>query len=120
MRKIVLIIRLTNNIWWNFQSYYSMIFIPDFSLLNWELDNFTFKVLYWVILYLYYIYAKQDYNTFTVVWEKSKIVSFASSITKGINLLSLPPTFPVKLIYCVAFGSALSAYCSLKSIDTSL
>ena len=26
-------------------------FIPDFNLLNCELDNFTFKVLYWVNLY---------------------------------------------------------------------
>ena len=27
------------------------LFIPDFGLLIYELDNFTFKVLYWVILY---------------------------------------------------------------------
>ena len=26
-------------------------FIADFNLLDWELDNLTFKVLYWVILY---------------------------------------------------------------------
>ena len=30
-------------------------FIPDFNFLSWELDNFIFKVLYWVILYWYYI-----------------------------------------------------------------
>ena len=32
--------------------------ILDFNLLNCELDNFAFKVLYWVILYWYYIKAK--------------------------------------------------------------
>ena len=26
-------------------------FIPQFDLLSCELDNFTFKVLYWVVLY---------------------------------------------------------------------
>ena len=30
-------------------------FIPDFNLLNWELENFIFKLLYWVILYWCYI-----------------------------------------------------------------
>ena len=33
-------------------------FIPNFNLLSCELDNFTFKVLYWVILYWYYIKTK--------------------------------------------------------------
>ena len=33
-------------------------FIPDFILLSCELDSFTFKVLYWVTLYKYYIKAK--------------------------------------------------------------
>ena len=28
-------------------------FIPDFNLLSYKLDNFAFKVLYWVILYWY-------------------------------------------------------------------
>ena len=34
-------------------------FIPDFDLLSCKLDNFTFKVLCWVILYWYYIKKKQ-------------------------------------------------------------
>ena len=63
-------------------------FIPDFNLLSCELDNFTFKVLYWVNLYWYYIKAKWNYNTFTVPCEKSKIVLFASSIMKNIVALS--------------------------------
>ena len=28
-----------------------LFFIPDFNLLSYELDNSTFKALYWVILY---------------------------------------------------------------------
>ena len=28
-----------------------LLFIPDFNLLRSELDNFTYKMLYWVILY---------------------------------------------------------------------
>ena len=30
-------------------------FIPDFNFSSCKLDNFTFKVLYWVIVYWYYI-----------------------------------------------------------------
>ena len=33
-------------------------FIPDFNLLSYKLDNFTFKVLDSVILYWYYIRTK--------------------------------------------------------------
>ena len=33
-------------------------FIPDFKLFSSELDNFMFKVLYWVILYWYHIKTK--------------------------------------------------------------
>ena len=72
------------------------LFITDFNLLGWELHNFTFKVLQWVILYWYYIKTKQNYNASTVPCEKFKIVSFASSIMKNINLLLLPLIFPVK------------------------
>ena len=32
-------------------------FIPYFNLLSCELENFTFKVWYWVILYWYYVSA---------------------------------------------------------------
>ena len=32
--------------------------IPDFNLSSWKLDNFSFRVLYWVILFWYYIKAK--------------------------------------------------------------
>ena len=83
-------------------------FIPDLSI-----RQFTFKVLYLVILYENYIKVKQNYNTFTVPCEKSKIVSFASSIMKTTSARS---RFPVKLICFIAFGSASSAYCLLKSV----
>ena len=94
MQKIIFIIRITNNVWWNFQSHLSINFCSRFNLLSCELDNFRFKVLYWVILYWHYI--KQ--NTLTVPCEEFKIVSFTSSQMKNINLLLLSRRFPVKLI----------------------
>ena len=57
------------------------------------------------------------YNTLTVPCEKSKMVSFASSIMKNIAAPAVQSRFPVKLICCIAFGSASSACCLLKSID---
>ena len=89
--------------------------IPDFNLLSCELDNFTFKVLYWVALYWYYVKANQIYNTVTIPCEKFKIVWFASSITKIIVVLFGWSRFLVILIYCIAFGSASSFICLLKS-----
>ena len=59
---------------------------------------------------------KHNYNTCTVSYEKSKMVSFASSIIKDIVVFPAQSRFPVKLICCIAFGSASSAYCLLKSI----
>ena len=46
------------------------------------------------------------YNTFTVHCEKFKIVPFASSYMKKIFTYSAISKFPVKLISCIAFGSA--------------
>ena len=54
-------------------------------------------------------------NTFTVPFEKSKMVSFASSIMKNIVALSSRSRFPVKLICFLALGSASNAYCLLNS-----
>ena len=56
-------------------------FVSDFKC---ELDNFTFKVLYWVVLYWCYIKTDYNYNTLTVPCEKYKIVSQSSSIMKNI------------------------------------
>ena len=55
-------------------------FISDFNLLSFEIDNFTFKVLYLVTFYQYYIKKKENHIIFTVSFEKSKTVSFASLI----------------------------------------
>ena len=46
------------------------------------------------------------------------MVSFASSIMKNIVVFPFesPGTLPVKLIRCVAFGSASSAYSLPKSV----
>ena len=57
-----------------------------------------------------------NYNTLTIPCEKSKTVSFASSIIKNIIAPLSRYRFPVKLICCIAFGSAPSASCLLKPI----
>ena len=59
---------------------------------------------------------KKNYNTLTVPCEKSKTVSFASSQIKYVVVCSPPFRFEVKLIYCIAFGSASSTCCLPKSI----
>ena len=56
------------------------------------------------------------HNTLTVPCEKSKMACITSSIMKNINLVFLPSRFPVKLIYCIAFGLVSSACCLLKFI----
>ena len=71
-------------------------FIPNFNLLSWEIDNYTFKVLYWVILYWYYTKVKKKkkkkekmQNTFRVPCEKSKIIYFAYSMMKKIAVFAI-------------------------------
>ena len=56
------------------------------------------------------------HNSFTVPCEKSKVVSFASSIMKNIGLFPRRSRFAVKLTLCIASGSASSACCLLKYI----
>ena len=97
-----------------------LFFIPDFDLLSYDLGNITFNVLYWVILYWCYIKVKWIYNTLTVLWEKSQIVSFISSVLKNIFVFPSRSRFLVKLISCIAFGWASSACCLLKSIAINL
>ena len=133
MWKIIFIITITSNMWRSFQNYFSTIFIQDFNSLSWELDIYTFKVLYWVILYWYYIgtklHCENVHNAFTVPCQKSKIVPFSSSILINIILLTLTISteafqplsrFPLKWIYCIAFGSASTACCLLESINVIL
>ena len=58
------------------------------------------------------------YNTLAVLWEKSKMVYFASSIIKSVIVyLASLSRFPMKLICYIAFGSLSSACCLLKSIS---
>ena len=66
-------------------------FFPDFNLLNYC-------------------------NALTVPYEKSKILSVGSSVRKSISLFPPRSRFPVKLICCIAFGSASRARCLVKSI----
>ena len=70
--------------------------------------------MYWVISYWHYIEVKEYYNILTVPFEKSKIVSIASSI----NIAMSPggPKFAVNLIFRIGFGSASSACYLLKLI----
>ena len=48
------------------------------------------------------------HNTLTVLYEKSGIVYFASSITE--NVVTFRLSFPVKLICFTTFGTASSAF----------
>ena len=48
------------------------------------------------------------YNTLKFSCEKCKMVSLASSIMKNIVVFAARSTFPVNLIYCIAFRSASS------------
>ena len=66
------------------------------------------------------LYEALNHNTLTVPFEKSKTVSFASSTMKYILAHSPLVRFPVKLICCIAFGSASNFCCLLKSIAISL
>ena len=56
------------------------------------------------------------WKTFRDPCEKSKIVSFTYSIMKNIFVCPALSRFAVKLICCIALGSASSACCLLKSV----
>ena len=60
------------------------------------------------------------HNTLTAPCEKTKMVSFVSSIIKNIAIVPSRSRFAVKLIWCIASGSASSACCLLKPIAISL
>ena len=46
------------------------------------------------------------HNIFTVPCEKSKMVSFTSSIMKNVIVFPSRSRFAIKLICCIVFGSA--------------
>ena len=60
------------------------------------------------------------YNTLTVLCEKSKIVFFSPSYIKNIVVSPTQYRFPVKLICCIAIGSASSILSLLRSIAIGL
>ena len=120
MWTINLIIKITNNFWRNLQSYFSTIFIPDFI---YQVSSSTILHLKWCNESFYtYILSKQNKivehipNSFTVPCEKSKIVSLPFSIMKNEVVCPGLSRFPVKLICCIAFGSASNSCSYLKSI----
>ena len=94
--------------------------ISVLSLLICELDNFTLKLSYWVILDWYFIKARYIYITLTfslVPCEKSEIVSFASSVMKKIIVFLTRSRLSLKkLIWCIVFGSESSALFLIESI----
>ena len=54
---------------------------------------------------------KWNHYTLTVPFQKSKTVSLVSSIMKSIVAPSALSRFPVKLICCIALGSASNFCC---------
>ena len=54
-------------------------------------------------------------NTLTVPCEKSKTVPLDSSKTKYIAVCPAQSRFAIKLMWCIALGSALRACCLFKS-----
>ena len=90
--------------------------IPGFHVLSCILGNFTFKMLDWVILYWFYFKAKWNDNTLTVSGEKSKMVSFASSLMRNFVVSPFRRRVPVTLSCCIALGSVSNACCLLKSV----
>ena len=91
--------------------------IPDLNLLSCELGNFTFKVLYWVNLYWYYIKKIKIQYSNSSIWKIQ--FTFTTSKIKNIVVFAFGSRarFPVKWIFSIAFGSASRAYYLLKSID---
>ena len=63
-------------------------------------------------------FIEHIYNTF-VVCEKSRIVPLTSGIVKIFFEFPTCSAFPLKLICCIAFRSALSTSCLLRSIVAS-
>ena len=60
------------------------------------------------------------YHTLTAPCEKSKIVSFTSATMKNTAASPGWSRFPVKVICCIAFGSASSVIFILQSVAISL
>ena len=58
------------------------------------------------------------FKTPTVPCQQSRVVSFTSSIIKKTVAASARLRFPAELVICIAFRSASSACCILKSIAT--
>ena len=47
MWKVILIITITSNIWWNFQSYFSTIFYTRFEFINLRIKKFYISSVMW-------------------------------------------------------------------------
>ena len=76
------------------------------------------KLFYWLILYCYYIKVKKNSKIFEFSCKISIMVSFTYSIIKKKSMCVFPcrATFPMKLIYAIAFESTSNACFLQKSI----
>ena len=91
---------------------FTAFFVADFNLLNRKFDDFKFSLCRLISNK----FAARVYNTFTFLYEKYRIVSLTSSKIKSKILFPALSRFPIRLVCCIAFGSASSASCLLKSI----
>ena len=66
------------------------------------------------------IITKQNHNIVTIPFEKSKTVSFTSSIMKNVVAPYALIRLSAKLICCIYFGSAFTFSGLLKSIAINL
>ena len=128
MCKIILIVRMTAKFDEIFKVTSVSFFIPDFDLITCKLNTLRSKcyikscytdiMLKQNIIVEHSVGKSNDYvhNILTILSEKYKMVSFASSTIKKIFVFLSRSTFAVKLICCIAFGSPSSSFCLLKSI----
>ena len=101
------------------------IFVDDFNILSYELDNFTFTLLF-TLFYIDIISKQNKYKkhiTFIILllFLKSKIIIFTSSRMKNFVVLPLRSSFSVKLIVVLFLDRhhALVVYLNLLQFDCS-
>ena len=67
--------------------------------------------------YIDIILRQNEFSTLAqFLVKKSKMVSLASSKMKNVKVFSARSRFLLKIVCCIAFGSASNACCLLKSI----
>ena len=93
-----------------------LFFIADFNLSSCEFDSFTFYTDKNQIIQRSCTQENCTYKNFTVPCEKSKTVSYASSIIKNIVVFLALSKFGIKLNCWIPLRSASRTWCLSKSI----